>query len=474
PITVTGNGKTDPVVTWAAPAAITVGTALGSAQLNATANVDGTFAYTPAAGTVMNTSGTMLLSVTFTPADTANYNTVTKTAALSVKALALAPVTWTAPASIVYGTALSATQLNAKATIAGTFVYTPAAGAVLPGGSNTLSAVFTPADTSTYATRTVTQILKVTQAKPAIVWTTPATTTVGTALSAAQLNATANTPGTFTYTPAAGTVLSTIGTQTLSVTFTPDDAVDYTTATATVTLTVKGAGVDPVITWATPAAVGTGTALSAAQLNATANVPGRFEYSPAAGTVMSKTGAQMLSVTFIPADSASYNTVMATVSLTVKTLSLAPVTWAAPASIVYGTALSATQLNAKATIAGTFEYTPVAGTVLPVGTQTLSAVFTPADTSTYATRTVTQILKVTPVTPVITWATPAVITVGTALSATQLNATANVGGTFVYTPAIGTVMSTAGTTMLSVTFTPADTATYSTVTKTVALTTRAQ
>ena len=41
------------------------------------------------------------------------------------------------------------------------------------------------------------------------------------------------------------------------------------------------------------------------------------------------------------------------------------------------------------------------------------------------------------ITPTITWATPAAITYGTALSATQLNADAGVAGTFVYTPASG-------------------------------------
>src|SRR6185295_15847223 len=36
-----------PVITWPAPPAITYGTALGPTQLNATANVPGTFAYSP-------------------------------------------------------------------------------------------------------------------------------------------------------------------------------------------------------------------------------------------------------------------------------------------------------------------------------------------------------------------------------------------------------------------------------------------
>jgi hypothetical protein len=58
----------------------------------------------------------------------------------------------------------------------------------------------------------------------------------------------------------------------LSVTFTPDDASNYTTATATVAITVTKA--TPTITWATPADLVYGTALSGTQLNATASVAG--------------------------------------------------------------------------------------------------------------------------------------------------------------------------------------------------------
>jgi hypothetical protein len=61
--------------------------------------------------------------------------------------------------------------------------------------------------------------------------------------------------------------------------------------------------------------------------------------------------------------------------------------------------------------------------------------FTPTDAANYTTRRRRSTITVLKATPVITWATPADIVYGTALSATQLNATANVPGTFVYTPA---------------------------------------
>lgn len=137
----------------------------------------------------------------------------------------------------------------------------------------------------------------------------------------------------------------------------------------------------PAITWSTPLAITYGTPLSAYQLNATANVPGTFSYSPSAGTVLG-VGTQQLMVTFTPTDTTTYTTANAGVQLTVNKAN--PVlSWPTPAPITYGTALSGTQLNATATVLGTFVYSPAAGTVLPVGTNTLRVTFTPTDSADY-------------------------------------------------------------------------------------------
>ena len=55
----------------------------GAAQLDATANVQGSFAYSPAAGTVLGV-GVHTLSVGFTPNDTVDYSSVTETTAITV------------------------------------------------------------------------------------------------------------------------------------------------------------------------------------------------------------------------------------------------------------------------------------------------------------------------------------------------------------------------------------------------------
>src|SRR5204862_274618 len=212
--------------------------------------------------------------------------------------------------------------------------------------------------------------------------------------------------------------------------------------------------------------------LSATELNASSTVTGAFVYTPASGVVLDAGVSQTLSVTFTPADARNYTAATKTVSITVLK-SAAVITWPAPADITYGTALGAAQLNATSTVNGTFVYTPAAGVVLKAGAaQALSVTFTPADTTNYMTATKTVSITVLKGTPTITWPTPADISYGTALGATQLNATVSGGvlGTLAYTPIAGTVLNAGSNQTLSVTFTPTDAANYTTTTKTVNIT----
>ena len=460
-VTLTVNQAT-PAITWSTPVAITYGTLLSGTQLDATANVSGSFVYSPAAGARLRASTGQTLKVTFVPTDTTDYSNATASVTLVVNK-AMPVITWATPAAITYGAPLSGTQLDASANVPGSFAYSPAAGAVLGAGTQTLTATFTPADTTDYSTVQPQVSLVVNQATPVITWTTPTAIAYGTALSGAQLDTSANVPGSFSYSPVAGTVLG-VGPHMLNVTFTPTDATDYTTSTANVTLVVNQA--TPVITWATPAGITYGTPLSSTQLNATANVPGTFAYLPPAGTVLGA-GAQTLAVTFTPTDTTNYTQATTQVSLVVSRATPV-ITWATPAAIIYGTALSGTQLDATASVAGTFVYSPVAGIVLGFGPHALNVTFTPTDTSDYSTATGSVTLMINKTTPVITWATPAAITYGTALSGTQMNATANVAGSFSYSFATGAIL-TAGPQVLNATFTPTDTTDYTTQTASVTL-----
>ena len=450
-----------PTITWATPAAITYGTALTGTQLNATASVAGTFVYNPASGGPP-AAGTPTLGVTFTPTDTTNYTLATGSVSLTVNK-ATPAISWATPAAITYGTALSGAQLNATASVAGTFVYNPASGSTPAAGTQTLNVTFTPTDATNYTLATGSVSLTVNKATPTITWSTPSAITYGTALSGTQLNATASVEGTFVYSPATGSTPA-AGTQTLGVTFTPESGANYTTATDSVSLTVGKA--TPTVTWSTPSAIAYGTALSGTQLNATASVAGTFVYSPTTGSTPAA-GTQTLGVTFTPENGASYTTATGSVSLTVGKAT-PTITWAAPSAITYGTALTGTQLNATANVAGTLVYNPTAGSAPAAGTPTLGVTFTPTDAANYTTATGSVSLTVNKATPAITWATPAAITYGTALSGTQLNATASVAGTFVYNPTAGTTPA-AGIQTLSVTFTPTGALNYTSATGAVSL-----
>src|SRR5579862_570447 len=86
-------------------------------------------------------------------------------------------ITWANPADIPYGTALSATQLNATASVAGSFVYTPAAGVVLNAGSGqNLHVDFTPTDGADYGSTSKDVSINVLQATPTVTVTDPMVT----------------------------------------------------------------------------------------------------------------------------------------------------------------------------------------------------------------------------------------------------------------------------------------------------------
>jgi len=72
----------------------------------------------------------------------------------------------------------------------------------------------------------------------------------------------------------------------------------------------------PVLTWSNPANISLGTALSATQLNASANTAGTYDYNPPSGTVLGL-GPHTLSVTFNPTDSTDYVSTGTSVSITV-------------------------------------------------------------------------------------------------------------------------------------------------------------
>ncbi|MGH9598289.1 MAG: Ig-like domain repeat protein, partial [Terracidiphilus sp.] len=129
----------------------------------------------------------------------------------------------------------------------------------------------------------------------------------------------------------------------------------------------------PGITWATPTPIVYGTALGAAQLDATSPLPGSFVYTPAAGTILAP-GPQKLNTIFTPTNTADYTSATASVTLTVQpatpivTLSVAGNPAFADAPITF-TATVPTPASQPSQPSGTVSF--LDGTT-PIGSGTIS------------------------------------------------------------------------------------------------------
>jgi hypothetical protein len=482
-----GQGTEDPGLTWATPADINSITPLDETQLNAKANVPGTFTYTPPAGTTLK-GGDQTLRVEFTPQDAARYKSAKAEVKIHVRQLAkgVQKLLWGPIADMYEDEKLSNVQLDCHTQVPnfpGSYAYDPPAGTHLWAGKYNLTCTFHPTDTANWDDSSAKNKVTVLPGRivPRADWATPAPISEGVALSATQLNAVFRdgtnqppgggmgpvVPGTIKYTPGIGTVLHPRGAHQpsspivdgplapnefyLNAEFTPDtpDTPNrYAPATARVTIQIIGAGKGVVdIQWRNPSDIREGEPLTDQQLDAKAverttlnAVAGVLAYTPASGTVLLP-GEHILTVTFTPADPVTYANEQAQVTLTVKPKDgrdggpapgdgklIPAITWATPEPIVKGTPLSSTQLNATCDVPGSFEYVPPAGVVLSGGDHTLSCTFRPADSATYDIATDRVHLYVTgptaPKKPSIDWH-PEPLDFGQPLGPAQLNATAS-------------------------------------------------
>jgi hypothetical protein len=417
------------------------GVTIGTAPL---ASGVATLVYTPPGGTD-SYQATYPGDCTFS---TATSNTVAGSTLLA------SDLQWATPAPISYGTALSAIQLDATDNKRGTFVYTPAAGAILNAGTNTLSVTFTPRNAA-YATETATVQLTVTQDTSVITWPTPTPISYGTPLSGFQLDATA-TSGTVSvplssdynvygiYSP--GSTYSTGGFD--------NDGYSYSTDKIGSTIVWNGLTFN----------IGPPNSPDAVA-NETINLPaGKFTNLYMLGAMVNNISAsQQFTVTYTDGTTTQVTQNMSDWVYAAGWPGESVVncnydrnfdngTTQADSVCVYGydIALDDTKIVESVTlpntrnivflsmdlttppIPGTFVYNPPAGTIEPVGTDTLSVTFTPTNTTDYTTASATVQLVVeqpnNPIeNPTIQWPTPAPITYGTPLSSVQLDAVAVAG-----------------------------------------------
>ena len=234
----------------------------------------------------------------------ANYEAASATMTREIYRTSVSNMTWLGPGTLIYGTPLGPSQFQTTASVPGTFAFTPGPGAVLDAGTHTITATFTPTDPN-YNVATMTNTVTIVQATPSITVTAgtftydgqphPAVATVTGAGGAVLV------PVTITYN---GSTAAPVAAGTYAVVAAFAGNTNYRAVSRNATLTIGKAPAS--LSWSAPTAIGYGTPLGAAQLNATANVPGTFVYAPAAGTVLGAGAGQPLSATFTPADPANY------------------------------------------------------------------------------------------------------------------------------------------------------------------------
>ncbi|HZL28526.1 MAG TPA: Ig-like domain repeat protein [Acidobacteriaceae bacterium] len=338
-------------------------------------------------------------------------------------------ITWATPAPITYGTPLSATQLDASSGgVAGSFLYTPPAGTVLQAGTQTLLAGFTPTDATDYSPTSASVELIVNKATPVfgtMTFAPVATEPYGTnqavtisdtlsysggqpggavtyVLNLVSYTATctaAGSPETCSATVPAATIAAlAVGAHIVTGSFAGDN--NYTVATASnaiFAVTVLA----PTIMFSVPNHTYGDAPFT---VNASSNSTGPFMYSvlsgPATvtGNIVTLTGAG--AVTLLASEAADGNYSAGSQGATFAVAKATPaIVWPAP-TITYGSALGSAQLDASATgvggaaLAGTYAYTPAAGTVPAPSGETLSVLFTPTDVTDYNTATATTNLTV--------------------------------------------------------------------------------
>ena len=246
--------------------------------------------------------------------------------------------------------------------------------------------------------------------------------------------------------------------------YTGAKSLDFTITKATPSITTNP----------TAAAIAYGQSLASSALTAgVASVRGTFSFATPGTTP--GVGTASHTVIFTPADTLNYNTTSGSASVTVNVASISSgsIAFTPPASLIYNGSAKTFTATAQGISTGfNYSYSGISGTSYgPTSTAPTNAgnyAVTATVTNTNYTGSATQTFTITKVTPTITWATPASIAYYTALSATQLNATANTAGAFTYTPASGAVLGV-GTHVLQAVFTPSDTTNYATITASVPL-----
>jgi hypothetical protein len=434
-------------------------------------DVEGIFKYDKQPGDILP-AGYHHMHADFIPSDTRKFYGSHSSVIIYINK---APVelVWEKPLPIPHGEPLNEYVLNCSNTnhVEGNYKYDPSHGTVLSEGTHEITVHFEPSNDN-YLSSSLKQSIKILPKRELkILWFEPEEIVHPEPLSKAQLNATlvgsgSKSDGQFYYEPPLGTILD-AGDHILQVTFIP---VKESFAVARSSVKIKVLQGQARLTWIVPEAILEGEALYDNVLNCrcTNVTEGKFTYDPPVGTILA-TGSHKLKASFVPSNLENFRPSITTVTLVVRERPRfsARLEWSNPVCepLLYGNQLTTSMLNAQCNNAfGTFQYEPVAGTVLPVGNHRLLAKFTPDDPGKCLPGFIESSITILKRTPIMIWKPQLTeIVYGNPLDLTLLNAYVIMGeddqrridGVFTYKPPLGTILYS-GDHSLSCNFRPTD------------------
>jgi len=317
-------------------------------------SIDGAWTYVSSDTTVVSLAsstmtfgnfGTATVTGSFTPTDTGKYNSISATMNVSVDKIR--PLFTWANVSKTYGDApFSLTAPTVTNSVAGSWAYSSAntsvatlssaTATVVGAGTSTITATFTPADTTNYVSGgTVAMNFTVAQVTPLFSWSNVSATYGDANAAIVAPTVTNSIAGSWSYASATTSVAAVsgsefdfgiAGTSSITATFTPTDTTNYVSG-GTVAMTVTVTQATPTFTWSNVAKTYGDSAFSLVAPTVAGSIAGSWSYASATTSVVSISGATasvnaagsaLVTATFTPTDTANYvsgGTVAMTVSV---------------------------------------------------------------------------------------------------------------------------------------------------------------
>lgn len=486
--------KATPTLSGISASAIYYGQTLANSTITGTAkvgttSVPGTWSYN-ASSTVPSVSDSNVTSyaVTFTPTDTNNFNSQSGTTKLVVNKATgyIASVT---ASGITYGQTLSNSTITGQfnRTVSGSFAWNSPS-TKPTAGVGSFDWTFTPNDTANYSVQTGSVSVSVSKVTPTVTVSSVGAITYGQTLDNSAITGSAtyqgtNVPGSFSWqngsTIKPAVADSNVTTYTLV--FQPTDSVNYNSVTLYKAVTVNKAQAltnpGSISLSATPIIYGQSLANSTISGTPASDVPGSYVWDDNSITPSVAESGRSYAVTFIPTDTANYDSVSGLSCAVIVNKATPVITDAirnsiSATAIIYGQSLADSVVTGDKPVTGSYAWAnpAIRPSVSDSDVTAYDVVFTPSDTVNYNTTTLTATLTVYPAIPDVTDVMRQTIRAtgiiyGDTLAASTLSGDTPVPGEYIWTNnSIAPAVSDSDVTPYQVTFVPTDNVNYTTVT----------